>query len=146
MCGWCSGLILLSVSVTITRQNFKARDGSLFTEHFMSMKVEAKGQTLYTVPKSQSDTFWRNAWTKETDVLTRESYEQIFREINEINEKPIIVQTGSVTLHVMSDAIYSMIDGNVANAIVGNRNSHGSYALLSLESKNGPVHHFFTVN
>lgn len=123
---------------------FLARDDSLFTEHFMSMKLETKDLVLYIVPKPQSDTFCRvrsMSWTKETDILTREMYYQFFKEIDEINTQPILVQVNAVTLRVKAQAIYSMIDGKAANAIVGNKNTHGCPLCppyLGIEKKIGP--------
>lgn len=107
---------------------FLAHDDSLFTEHYMSMRLETSNQTLYIVPNPQSDTFCRvrtMCWTKETDDLTREMYNKFFEEIDEINLDPVHVEIDNVTLQVRAKAIYSMIDGKAANAIVGNRNTHG---------------------
>lgn len=74
---------------------FVARDNSLFTEHFMSMKLESDSRILYTVPNPHWETFCRArlmSWTKETDVLAREMYDQFFKEIEDINEEPVIVK------------------------------------------------------
>ena len=106
---------------------FLARDDSLFNKHLMSMRLESRDTVLYSVPNPQSDTFRRErsmCWTKETDVLTREMFVRFFEEIDEINDKPVVVQIENVTLRVKAEAIYSMIDGKAANAIVGNGNTH----------------------
>lgn len=93
----------------------------------MSLRLETDGTLLYVNPNPQSDMFCRvrsMCWTKETDIITREMFDDFFKEIEDINHDPIIIEVQAMKLRVKVKGIYSMIDGKVANAIVGNRNTH----------------------
>lgn len=104
-----------------------AKDDSLLSEHFMSLMLKTEeGDVIWTNPNPQSDSFCRirsMSWVKESDVITKACFENFFEEVDEINNNPISVEVGEVTLHITVSALYTMIDGKVANAIVGNRDT-----------------------
>lgn len=105
-----------------------AKDDSLLSEHFMSLMLKTdEGEVVWRNPNPQTDSFCRvrsMSWTKETDVITRKFFEQFFEEVDEINDNPICITVGEVTMCITIEALYTMIDGKVVNAIVGNRDTH----------------------
>lgn len=105
-----------------------AKDDSLLSEHFMSLMLKTEqGEVVWRNPNPQSDCFCRirsMSWVKESDSITKNFFEQFFTEVDDINNNPISVEVGGATLNITMSALYTMIDGKVANAIVGNRDTH----------------------
>ena len=102
------------------------KDDSLLTEHLMSLKLVANEQDWWINPNPQSDMFchaFSMSWVKETDTVTKNAYDKFAKEVQHINEDPILVHFGTLELRVKVSFIYSLIDGKAANAIVGNGNT-----------------------
>lgn len=64
------------------------KDDSLLSEHAMSlMLITEDGESIWTNPNPQSDTFCRGKsmnWVKETDTVTRKIFTNFFHELEEI--------------------------------------------------------------
>ncbi|XP_065089025.1 uncharacterized protein LOC135710388 [Ochlerotatus camptorhynchus] len=107
---------------------FLKEDDSLLSEHFMSLLlVSERGEDIWRNPSPQSDSFCRIRsmnWTKETNSLNKSMFEQFFAEVDSLNLDPVEVISGDVRVCVYISAMYTMIDGKAANAIVGNQDTH----------------------
>lgn len=116
----------------------------------MSLKlVSGNGHEIYVNPNPQSDMFCRVRsmhWTKETDEITLKLFDQFFKEVDELNASPIIFDAGNVSLRVKIKAVYSMIDGKAANAIVGNRNTKACPLCLKDDERIGPSYFHSRLN
>lgn len=102
-------------------------DDSLMSEHVMCLQLDVGGQEVWINPNPQSDTFCQARsmrWAKETDALTKRLFDSFYEEVKEINENPLVITLEAGELRVGVKAIYTLIDGKSANAIVGNRNTH----------------------
>lgn len=121
---------------------FLGQDDSLLTEHFMSLKLVSENHDeIYVNPNPQSDMFCRVRsmhWTKETDEITLKLFNRFFEEVDALNESPIVIDAGKVKLIVKMKAVYSMIDGKAANAIVGNRNTKACPLCFDSDERIGP--------
>lgn len=102
-------------------------DESLLSEHIMPLMFEAENKQLWVNPRPQSDVFCRAqsmSWVKETDVITQEKFCNFYSELNDIEKQPIVIDDPGTKLRVKVSAIYALIDGKAANAIVRNRDTH----------------------
>ena len=108
--------------------NILRKDDSLLTENVLPLMLTSKsGKKLWVNPNPQSDTFCRAktmTWAKETPELTKKMFNEFYDEVNDILKSPIVVTVNGFHLEVTISAIYAMIDGKAANAIVGNKNTH----------------------
>lgn len=104
------------------------KDDSLLSEHSMSLLLRSEnGVEMWRNPNPQSDMFCRIRsmnWTKETEKLTKEMFDNFFEEVDEINQNPVVVSAAGKKIEIHLSALYTLIDGKAANAIVGNRNTH----------------------
>lgn len=71
-------------------------DDSLLTEHVMPLMIVAlkTNQKLWVNPNPQSDTFCHArsmSWAKETDVRTKEIFKTFYKEVDDINNQPIVI-------------------------------------------------------
>lgn len=131
------------------QERILSKDNSLLTECILPLILETKeGQKLWINPNPQSDKFCRAksmSWQKETDVVTKEIFENFFAEVDQIADQPIVVESEVIfslflnmraililfisiqqgtKLRVTISAFFSMVDGKAANAIVDNRSTH----------------------
>lgn len=105
------------------------KDDSLLVESFMPLAlVTDQGCVLWVNPRPQSDLFCRTKslrWTKEKDSLTKEIFDEFYEKIGDIEKTPIVLPTQHVVLSVRVDAVYALVDGKVANAIINNKYTKG---------------------
>lgn len=85
-------------------------------------------------------------WTKETDEITRELFERFYEEVDELNASPVVVHIDGDCLRVSIRAVYSMIDGKAANAIVGNRNTKACPMCFKDDQRIGPSYFHSRLN
>ncbi|EDS33731.1 fibrinogen alpha chain [Culex quinquefasciatus] len=105
-----------------SQEKILQKDDSLLVESFLPLSlVASSGTTLWLNPNPQSDVFCRAKslrWTKEQDTLTKRLFEAFYEEVEEIKEKPILIEVAGILLRIKVDAMYALVDGKVANAIV----------------------------
>lgn len=110
-------------------------DDSLLSENFMCLQlITSSGEEIYNNPNPQSDFFCRPrslSWTKETDAITLEMFTKFYEEVNGIKTNPVIITVDNIRLQITAEAVYSLIDGKAANAIVGNKNTHACPVCIS---------------
>lgn len=108
--------------------NILQKDDSLLTENLLPLMLVTKnGVKLWVNPNPQSDTFCRAksmTWTKETAEVTKTMFLGFYEEVESINAYPIEVSSNGIHLRITLEAIFAMVDGKAANAIVGNRDTH----------------------
>lgn len=74
-------------------------------------------------------------------------FRKFFDEIKSIKEAPIVITVNNIQLNVTADAVYSLIDGKVANAVVGNRNTHACpICIAGVDGKIGPSYFHSRLN
>lgn len=120
------------------------KDDSLLSEHVMSLMLLTEGgETMWTNPNPQSDTFCRAksmSWVKETDSITRKIFAEFFQELEDINRNPILVSANGKELRVKISGMYTMIDGKAANAIANNRDTHACpLCVAGTDARLGPA-------
>lgn len=123
--------------------NIMRKDDSLLTENVLPlMLVSNNGTKLWINPNPQSDTFCRAkvmTWAKETPELTKEMFNEFYEEVNDILSNPINVEVNGFRVCVTVSAIFAMVDGKAANAIVGNKNTHACpLCVKGADSRVGP--------
>ncbi|XP_062703521.1 uncharacterized protein LOC115255490 [Aedes albopictus] len=133
------------------QENILGSDESLLSENYMCLElITMSGDEIYRNPNPQSDLFCRPrslSWTKETDAITLEMYNNFFDEINDIKDDPVIVNVDNIRLRITVEAIYSLIDGKAANAIVGNKNTHACpVCIAGVDSVIGPSYFHSRLN
>lgn len=73
------------------------QDESLLSEHVMPlMLVVGDSHKLWVNPNPQSDTFCHAkamSWEKETDIRTKQIFEAFYHEVDDINERPIVIDS-----------------------------------------------------
>lgn len=117
-------------------------DNSLLAEHYMPLKLTTDmGDELWRNPSPQSESFCKPkslSWTKETKEIVYEMFMETFSEVALLNSDQIEFRISDVLLKIKVSLIYSLIDGKVANAIVGNTNTHQCPICVSDDPRLGP--------
>ncbi|XP_062710713.1 uncharacterized protein LOC115254807 [Aedes albopictus] len=133
------------------QENILGSDASLLSENYMCLELTTmSGDEIYRNPNPQSNLFCRPrslSWTKETDAITLEMYNNFFDEINDIKDDPVIVNVDNIRLRITVEAIYSLIDGKAVNAIVGNKNTQACpVCIAGVDSVIGPSYFHSRLN